>query len=285
MKTQEKVIDFKLIKATLSGDKVALDMLIKRHYSYTFNISLKMLYSHQDAEDVNQEIWIKTITQLKNFQFKSSFRTWIYRITVYHILDMKKKSVEIAISKGFDGYANNLANISSQELNKEEKIVLKEAVEEAKISCMSGMLMCLDREQRLIYVMGDIFNIDHKLGSEIFGIKPDSYRQKLSRARKELFNFMNKQCSLVNTDNPCTCSKKTKGFIKVGYVNPEHLKFNADFKNKIYDKLVEKSDDLDSIKDNYHTRLFQKHPFEENSKNLLDGILNNDKLRTLLNLN
>lgn len=285
METQKKEIDFKLIKATLSGDKVALDMLIKKHYSYTFNISLKMLYNHQDAEDVNQEIWIKTITQLKNFQFKSTFKTWLYRITVNHILDIKKKSVEIAISKGFDGYANNLANISSKELNKEEKILLKEAVEEAKISCMSGMLMCLDREQRLIYVMGDIFNINHKLGSEIFDIKPDSYRQKLSRARKELFNFMNKQCSLVNKDNPCTCSKKTKGFIDVGYVNPKNLKFNTNFKNKIYDKLIAKSDELDSIKDNYHTRLFQEHPFEENSKSIIDEILNDDKLRTLLNLN
>jgi len=272
MKTQKKEIDFKLIKATLSGDKIALDMLIKRHYSYTFNISLKMLYSHQDAEDVNQEIWIKTITQLKNFQFKSSFRTWLYRITVNHILDMKKKSVEIAISKGFDGYTNNLANISNQELNKEEKIVLKDAVEEAKISCMSGMLMCLDREQRLIYVLGDIFNIDHKLGSEIFDIKPDSYRQ-------------NKQCSLVNKNNPCTCSKKTKGFIKAGYVNPENLKFNANFKNRIYDRLVEKSDELDNIKDNYHSRLFQEHPFEEKTITILDEILNDSKLKTLLNLN
>jgi len=285
MKIQEKEIDFKLIKATLSGDKVALDMLIKTHYSYTFNISLKMLYNHQDAEDVNQEIWIKTITQLKNFQFKSAFKTWLYRITANHILDMKKKSVEIAISKGFDGYTNNLANISSKELNKEEMISLKEAVEEAKISCMSGMLMCLDREQRLIYVMGDIFNINHKLGSEIFDIKPDSYRQKLSRARKELFNFMNKQCSLVNKENPCSCSKKTKGFIDVGYVNPKNLKFNVNFKNKIYDKLVEKSDKLDSIKDNYHTRLFQEHPFEEKNIAILDEILNDSKLKTLLHLN
>ncbi len=43
---------------------------------------------------------------------------------------------------------------------------------------MSGMLMCLDREQRLIYVLGDIFNINHKIGSEIFNVSLENYRKK-----------------------------------------------------------------------------------------------------------
>ncbi len=285
MKKETKEIDFELIKATLSSDKVALNQLIGKHYSFTFNVCLKMMYSHQDAEDVNQEIWIKIITRLKNFHFKSAFTTWLYRIAVNHILDLKKKSIETEITKGFDGYSENLASIQNQELNSEEKVILKDAVEEAKISCMSGMLMCLDREQRLIYVMGDIFKIDHKIGSKIFDVSIDNYRQKLSRARKELFNFMNNNCSLVNKNNPCTCSKKTKGFIKRGYVNPESLEFNKNFSVTIFDKLVEKSDKLDSINENYHSRLFQNHPFEEKPMTILDEIFNESKLKEILRLN
>jgi len=285
MKNETKEIDFELIKATLSGDKVAFNQLVEKHYSFTFNVCLKMLYSHQDAEDVNQEIWIKTITRLKNFHFKSAFTTWLYRIAVNHILDLKKKSVETEITKGFDGYSENLASIQNQELNSEEKVILKEAVEEAKISCMSGMLMCLDREQRLIYVMGDIFKIDHKIGSQIFDVSIDNYRQKLSRARKEMLNFMNNNCSLVNKNNPCTCSKKTKGFIKRGYVNPESLEFNKGFLETIFEKLVEKSDKLDSINEEYHTRLFQNHPFEEKTTTILDEIINESKLKEILRLN
>jgi len=285
MKKETKKVDFELIKATLSGDNVALNRLINKHYSFTFNVCLKMLYSHQDAEDVNQEIWIKTITRLKNFHFKSAFTTWLYRIAVNHILDLKKKSIEIEITKGFDGYSENLASIQNQELNSEEKVILKDTVEEAKISCMSGMLMCLDREQRLIYIMGDIFKIDHKTGSKLFNVSIDNYRQKLSRARKDLLNFMNNNCSLVNKNNPCTCSKKTKGFIELGFVNPEKLEFNNNFKETIFDNLVEKSDKLDDINAEYHTRLFQNHPFEEKPVTILDEILNEEKLKSLLNLN
>lgn len=276
--------DTQLIQAALSGDKAALRNLIDKHYSFTFNICIKMLYSHQDAEDVNQEIWIKAIVSLKSFNHKSTFTTWLYRIAVNHMLDMKKKSIELAISKGFDGYSNNLDNIATQELNTEEKSILMGSVEEAKISCMSGMLMCLDREQRLIYVLGDIFNINHKTGSELFNISLVNYRKKLSRARKELFNFMNNKCSLVNKSNPCSCSKKTKGFIKVGYVNPEKLAFNNNFITKIQDNLVKKSDALDNLKDNYHTKLFQEHPFAESSKNILDELLNDEQLNSILRL-
>ncbi len=243
-----------------------------------------MLFSHQDAEDANQEIWVKTITRLKNFQFKSAFSTWMYRIAVNHILDMKKGRVEKEI-KGFQPYGEVLNQISDKELNSAEKIDLKEAVEEAKIGCMSGMLMCLDREQRLLYVLGCIFEIDHHVGSEIFGISKDNYRKKLSRAKKDIHNFMNNQCSLVNKNNPCVCSKKTKGFIEMGFVDPDNYQFNKDFKDKISDRLVEKSDTLDDFADQYHIQLFQEHPFEEKPITVLNEILNESKLKSLLNLN
>ncbi|MEO1050153.1 MAG: RNA polymerase sigma factor [Bacteroidota bacterium] len=283
-KADEKQIDANLVQKALNGDKVALNNLIDRHYSDTFNICLKMLYSHKDAEDVNQEIWIKIVTQLKTFQFKSAFKTWMYRIAVNHVLDMKKRSVELQITKGLEGYGNHLANIENEELNQEEKTVLKEAVVEAKLSCMSGMLMCLNREQRLFYILGDIFKIDHNIGSEILDISTSAYRKKISRARKDLYNFMNGQCSLVNKDNPCTCEKKTKGFIKLGYVNPDNLIFNKDFKKSIYDRLLEKEEALESAREEVHTRLFQDHPYEQQPDQIIKEVLNDHKLNTLLRL-
>lgn len=284
-KPGDKQIDASLVQKALEGDKNALNSLIDRHYSDTFNICLKMLYSHKDAEDVNQEIWIKIVTQLKTFQFKSAFKTWMYRVAVNHVLDMKKRSVELEINRGLEGYSRHLESIKNEELNPEEKTMLKEVVVEAKLSCMSGMLMCLDREQRLFYILGDIFKIDHHMGSEIFDISPGTYRKKLSRARKDLFSFMNGQCSLVNKNNPCTCEKKTKGFIKLGYVNPGNLVFNKDFKMSIYDRLLEKEAVLDSAREDIQTRLFQDHPYEQPPRQIIEDVLSEYKLNTLLRLN
>jgi hypothetical protein len=53
----------------------------------------------------------------------------------------------------------------------------------------------------------------------------DNFRQSLSRARRDLYQFMHGQCGLVNPNNPCRCAKKTRGFIEAGHVDPDHLQF------------------------------------------------------------
>ena len=91
-------------------------------------------------------------------------------------------------------------------------------VDEARIGCTSGMLLCLDREQRLVYILGEIFGVHGRASAPSCSrSRRDNFRQKLSRARRDLHSFMQGQCGLVNSANPCRCAKKTQGFIKAGY--------------------------------------------------------------------
>jgi len=48
----------------------------------------------QDAEDATQEILLKAVTRLSSFEDRSSFRTWLYRIVVNHVLNMKRGRIE-----------------------------------------------------------------------------------------------------------------------------------------------------------------------------------------------
>ena len=86
--------DVKLVQLSTKGDKKALQSLILRHQLYVYNLALKMTGSTQDAEDLTQEAFIKAITGLSNFEGKSNFRTWLYRITVNHFLNSKKRKSE-----------------------------------------------------------------------------------------------------------------------------------------------------------------------------------------------
>lgn len=79
---------------------------------------------------------------------------------------------------------------------------------------MTGMLLCLSREQRLVYVLGEIFEIESKSGYELLNLTPDNYRQILSRAIKDLYQFMNQKCGLINKKNPCRCPKKHEGLFR-----------------------------------------------------------------------
>src|SRR6266542_2448472 len=185
-----------------------------------------MVYLPQDAEDAPQQILVKLITKLSTFGGKSSFRTWLYRIVVNHVLNMKRGRADAA-GWTFTRYGDSLDATPDMDLPDPRSVPadVQLLVDEARIGCTSGMLLCLDREQRLIYVLGEIFGVTDVVGGEILDISRENFRQKLSRARRDLHSFMQNQCGLINTSNPCRCARKTKGFAEAGYLDPHHLVF------------------------------------------------------------
>ncbi len=278
--------DLELVQASLGGSKQALEMLILRHQPFIYNVALKMTASAQDAEDITQEVLLKAITNLSQFEGKSAFRTWLYRIVFNHILNMKKRSRE-EMFVSFEGYGQFLDATPDAELTQDEAIALKEAIEEVKFGCMSGMLLCLDREQRLTFILGEVFGIDHRLASEFLEISPDNFRQRLARARRDLYNFMNNKCGLVNKSNPCRCPKKTKGMIQMGIVDPERLQFNTDYVQRIRDLIPERAEKMLNTYEEQYQRPFGEHPFQMSmrSQRIVQDILNNETIKEIFELN
>jgi RNA polymerase sigma factor (sigma-70 family) len=254
--------DEELISLAKDGSKSALENLIKKHQHYIYNVALKFVLSPYDAEDITQEVLIKVITNLANFRGESNFRTWLYRITFNHFLKLKKNNLENYITT-FGNYGIELEKMQDEVLSEVEKTEMEAQIEDAKIGCMSGMLLCLDREQRIVYILGEIFSIDHRIGSEMLEISKDNFRQKLTRARKDLYNFMNQKCGLVNTQNPCRCDKKTKSFIKAGWVDKDKLKFNTSYLKLISEIAPVKLTELFEVESNEYQTLYKTQPFQE----------------------
>jgi RNA polymerase sigma factor (sigma-70 family) len=251
-----------LVRKAQAGSRAALEQLIRRHQAWIYNIVLRMLYWPHDAEDATQEILIKVTTKLSTFEARSSFRTWVYRIAVNHILNLKRRTFEDRLN--FVEYARGLDATLDEDLPDPRTVPadIKLMVDEARIGCTSGMLLCLDREQRLIYILGEIFGVSDRIGAELLEIRRDNFRQKLSRARRDLHSFMQNQCGLVNTANPCRCAKKTQGFAKAGYLNPEKLLFARDHVTKVREVAEKKCEDLEALDEEY-AEIYRDHPFQE----------------------
>jgi RNA polymerase sigma factor (sigma-70 family) len=236
-----------------------------------------------DAEDVTQEVLIKLITNLSSYDpAKAQFRTWLYRISFNFILNYKKSNTERAILS-FDQFFDFMEEIADDESVVDE--VLNPVSNEAMIKCMTGMLMCVPREDRLLYIVGDFFEVDHNLGAELFQISKANFRKKLSRIRANLRQWMNNKCGLVNKDNPCRCARKTKGFIERGIVNPEKLIWDKGFSTRIEDFSQNKLDEVLIFSDKIYSRLYQKHPFKEGqtAEALIDSIVSDKNMREILN--
>jgi RNA polymerase sigma factor (sigma-70 family) len=99
--------DRELVRQAQGGNREALEQLITRHQAWIFNIVLRMVYLPQDAEDATQEILVKLITKLSTFVGNSSFRTWLYRIVVNHVLNMKRGRADMA-GWSFTRYSDSL---------------------------------------------------------------------------------------------------------------------------------------------------------------------------------
>ncbi|MCP4137165.1 MAG: RNA polymerase sigma factor, partial [bacterium] len=153
-------------------------------------------------------------------------------------------------------------NLPNEELGDKYSIDKKMLIEETKVECMLGMLLCLDREQRIVFILGGIFGVESKFGSEILEITESNFRKRLSRARGELKNYMTDNCSLLNPENSCKCTKKTKAAIEQGYVNPEKLQFSDEHMERVKER-VERSDiTVDDMKELRFQQLFREHPYK-----------------------
>jgi RNA polymerase sigma factor (sigma-70 family) len=85
----------KQVQLAIQGDKAALNDVLRSVQQYIYNISIRFLWHPQEAEDATQEILIKICTHLSQFDGTSRFTTWVYRITVNYLLNVKRSRVEL----------------------------------------------------------------------------------------------------------------------------------------------------------------------------------------------
>ena len=147
--------DAELVEQAKNGDRTALEKLVLRHQAWIYNIAVRMVFQPHDAEEVTQEVLVKVITKLSTFQGESKFRTWLYRITANHVLNMKRRRAEAQVTT-FAAYGAAIVNTPDLDLPdpKNVPVALPLLVEEAKNGCTMWMLLCLDRKQRLIFTLG-----------------------------------------------------------------------------------------------------------------------------------
>jgi RNA polymerase sigma factor (sigma-70 family) len=216
-------IDATLIDRARGGDREALDQLVRATKDLVYNLAIRMLGSPSDAEDAAQEILIRIVTHLGSFRGDSAFRTWAYRVAANHLLTTRKRGSELR-AESFDELAERLdGNLAAGDPPADDQLLVREA----KLMCTTTMLACLDRDHRLAYILGEIFELASDEGAAILDISSDAFRKRLSRARDRMAEFMGKQCGLVNASNACRCDKQAGHYAKLGVLDGKRLQFGA----------------------------------------------------------
>lgn len=84
-------VDFdELVKAASAGDRAAFAQIVDLQYGFILRVAYKWLGDQQDAEDVTQTVVIKLAQAIGQFDFRSKFSSWLYRITLNAVRDHQR---------------------------------------------------------------------------------------------------------------------------------------------------------------------------------------------------
>jgi RNA polymerase sigma factor (sigma-70 family) len=217
--------DAELALLAASGDRAALAELLQRHQQWVFAVAFRFARDPDAAADLAQDALLRIVTRIALFGGRSSFRTWAWRIVLRTFLNAKRSPSEEAVG-GWDDYGDFLDRTGLREETEIEPPQLRALLsEEIRVQCMLGMLLCLDRQQRLVFIMGAVLAVPAPAAAALFEWTPAQFRKRLERARADLASFMNDRCGLVNPDNPCRCPKKTAAMARAGLVDAARLRF------------------------------------------------------------
>jgi RNA polymerase sigma factor (sigma-70 family) len=214
-----------LVSMANEGDKKALEELVLQIQDKIYGLALRMFYNPPDAEDASQEILLKIVTHLGTFRGERSFSTWMYRVAANHLLTMRKRRAERA-ALSFEEYEESLDLKSAVNWREPQSETLQHLfVEEIRISCLQGLLLCLDRDHRLAYLLADVFDVSSEQGAAILEITPAAFRKRLSRSRERIQDFLMKHCALINPDNPCKCEHHVVSQLGTGRFDDQYMVF------------------------------------------------------------
>jgi RNA polymerase sigma factor (sigma-70 family) len=234
----------RLAHAAREGDSSSLEQVIAAVRDDVYRLALRMLWHPGDAEDATQEALIRIMTRVGSYRGEAAFRTWAYRVAANHILNWRQSRVEQE-NLNFRRYGEQLAEgIADPDTSRPDDGLL---VEEVKLGCTLGMLLCLDRDHRIAYLLSDVFDIPSAEGAYICDTTPTAFRKRASRARTQLRHFISEHCGLVNKAAECRCDRRVKAAIQNGRVQPGDLHFASGTDPKDAVSEMEQLHDLASL--------------------------------------
>ncbi len=166
-----------LIRMAAQGDAQAGEALYAAAHGFVFHVALGMAGNEDDAYEIAQETFIKILENLDQFKFKSSLKTWIYRITVNTALNTRKKNRMLNHRRvAFDETLESLS----------ESPVERHATSASSAQTVQLLLDTLGDDQRACVVLRDMEGLRYEEIAQILRININTVRSRLKRARENL---------------------------------------------------------------------------------------------------
>lgn len=169
-----------LIEAARSGDRRALDQLLREHQPRIWAVCRRIAGNEADALDATQEALIAVVRGLPRFDGRSRFSTWVYRVATNSCLDelrRRRRRPLVGLPENPDGSPVEIPDAGPDvDATVADRLLVDEALVE------------LPEEFRAAVVLRDLCQLDYREISEVLGIPPGTVRSRIARGRAQLAN-------------------------------------------------------------------------------------------------
>ena len=189
-----KIDDSVLVERCRQGDSAAMERLILKYQKRIYNVILRMCRNTDDAAELTQETFVKIIQKINEFEGRSNFYTWAFRIAVNLTLNYCQRSARIGL-KSLDIEDIDRSRQTRRKLKElltddscPDPAVMAQNKELCDIVMQS--LMKLDDAHRAVVVLRDIEGMNYARIAEVLDIELGTVKSRLSRARSNLRKIM-----------------------------------------------------------------------------------------------
>ena len=174
-----------LLKRGAGGSEDAFKEIYQKSSTYVYTVAVRIVGNHEEAEEITQDVFLKVHKYLKNFRFESSFKTWIYRITVNIAFShAKKRAKKIRRQGDFDSALLRQTIPPAATVHMET---------ESNERLVQRMLNILNPEQRICIVLREIEGLRYEEIADVLNININTVRTRIKRARDMLMKTFKKR--------------------------------------------------------------------------------------------
>jgi RNA polymerase sigma-70 factor (ECF subfamily) len=169
-----------LVEKCLGGDQVAWEQIVRQHWRKVFNVAYKFVGSHEQAEDLTQDIFLKIFRSLETFDRRANFQTWLISVSrnlcIDHYRSVRKerqtidRDVPAEDLSPVSATASPLATLENRDL----AALLRQA------------LQTLPKSLRLAVLLRDIQELSYLEIAERLRLPEGTVKSRINRGRKEL---------------------------------------------------------------------------------------------------
>ncbi len=182
--------DLELIKEFRSGDQSSFEELLSRYSNKVFSLASRLTRNAEDAEEVLQDVFVTVHRKIESFEGKSSFSSWLYRVTVNAaFMKLRKRRQDHSIA--FEDLVQQ-PNAAAMLKSPESDYVDAQSIRNQMLEALENAIRKLPDDYRPVFILRDVDGLTSREVGRILDLTVPAVKSRLHRSRLMLRRRLNR---------------------------------------------------------------------------------------------